>query len=720
MHEVDRHVFSDGPGRRDLELEPVVVPGCVHRELRPRLAALDDAQLVRAGQRIVRLGPVTDGTDNHVEGYRFRLRATGTGVTQVVDRHGERIDAGKAEVGVVTQAVHRRVDRRDRAGERHRGIGRSVADTEVQAAGQRKRQRAVLCRQRRLEMLVTGVDVQHRDVTDDQIDITRGEVDARPGKDTVCVPGTGPLPGQHQSSGRRRHRRVVLITACRGIDPELAHLRISVGMVASCKDSTFVIRPSAIPGDQEATVGQHRHRPGCPLIDLVIDGRLVDLELVAQPVPVGQVALCIDTPAVAVGPVAGPGDHEISPAGHVDRRSPLVPLGAGIDQELRPGECPVGRVALSVDPVTAPVVEVRSPDNHEAAIVGDADRGIGLAMDHRRVHAELVAGGGCVGIEAPGHDRRTVVVTIDSPAVPGHDEAAVGCHRHLGNPFVLTDRGVDGKLIAVGGSVGVEAAGLDLVVRSAAVHPGRDEVAGRVHANRWQVLGSRRGRVDHELLASSGPVGVVPLGKHAEVATVTLRTLPHRHPATVVGGRHRRTPVLAGDRRVDTQLGSQRRRDLGGFVDVPHTNLQHLLDTQAVGVGRQDPDRGHRNGLVVNQIRRPHAGPVDLEQPVVVVAGTGNQFVGHRDKRRLDTVDVTDGQVAHQRVDGNVLRNRRRIQLDVVRRVVHRVDRHRERLAEAGVVGSGVQVTVGATVFDGDGDCRDAELIGPWCKRQIS
>ncbi len=188
----------------------------------------------------------------------------------------------------------------------------------------------------------------------------------------------------------------------------------AVGTILRGEDVVAV----AGPGDHEVASRVHADVG----IVLVAAGGGVHLEFGAEGVAVGVEALCVDVPVAAFA-AALPNDREVPAAvdGHAGEH--LVAGRCRVDLELRSDPVPRDIESLAVDAPAVAVLALTRPDDDKAAAGVHRRRAIHSVAGRGRVHHELVAAGGAVGVvhfaqisAVPFAPFRSVQVTTKLPS----------------------------------------------------------------------------------------------------------------------------------------------------------------------------------------------------------------------------------------------------------------------------------------------------------------
>ena len=244
--------------------------------------------------------------------------------------------------------------------------------------------------------------------------------------------------------------------------------------------------------------------------------------------------------------------------------------------------------------------------------------------------------------------------------MPGRDESPPGLARNIHIRLVVGHAGVDQKLVAGGGAIGIEALPVDTPARAilAARLPHDDEAAAVKARNGRRILLVGRVAVDLELAAHRHAVGIVTLAIDAIGPTILRDELgcldgrPHDH-VTAIGQRgHGRFDLSVGLVGVDLLVGTDR---LGTVVIRIDRDLDHLghagaasavIDADADGAG-SDRSRGSVGvGEVFDQ--RLDGGwrgrPVELNDQVCTVGAAGGDTTDHH--ATIGDVAATDADLA--------------------------------------------------------------------------
>ena len=245
--------------------------------------------------------------------------------------------------------------------------------------------------------------------------------------------GVGRLPGDDEAAIRQIcHRRPFLVVERRGVDLELGADGVAAGIIALAEDALFVaVLILRIPGHEEAAVRQPRDR--WPILVSRREG--IDLELGADGIAAGIIALAEDALLIGVG--GRPGDDEATIRQGRGRWDRLISNRGGIDLELRAGR----RIQILSQDV----------DRNRGGIA----QGAGIGDLEGEAVAAAVAGVGRVGVASVGCNGHRAVRGAGAETVAqdgglvfrvGRGEGAADRHAilHAGEAVRCRRRVVDG------------------------------------------------------------------------------------------------------------------------------------------------------------------------------------------------------------------------------------------------------------------------------------
>ncbi len=297
-----------------------------------------------------------------------------------------------------------------------------------------------------------------------------------------------------------------------------------------------------------------------------------------------------DAAAGAVAGVVGhPGYCEASIGQRRDRRARLVAGRSRIDNEVVAQCRAIGTEEPRTDAGAVAISFVKGmPRDDEAAVGKCGDRWVRLVILGRRVDDEVAARGGSVGVvDAAADAVARPVARIVGP--PRHDEPAIGQRRDRSIALCALSRRVDDEIVADCGAVGIEDAGADATARAVAGIvglPSHHEAAIGQRRRRGEKLILRRRRVDDEVAARGGAVGIEDASADATDVTVAgICGLPRDHEASVGKHRRRGPRLIAVAGRIDDEITAGRASI--GIVDASADAGAGAV----AGVGR--PPRGH-------------------------------------------------------------------------------------------------------------------------------
>ncbi len=248
-------------------------------------------------------------------------------------------------------------------------------------------------------------------------------------------------PDHHETAtDQRRHGRLVLGTAHKGIDLELAAGGDAGAIVAlGVNPVARTVGPALVgPHHDEAAIGVG----GDVRVVLVAAGRGIHAELGAKGGTGVAVTLRIDAVAAAILAIGIPGDHETAGVGrHAGR--PLIGTDVAVDAEFAALSHAAGVVALGIDPVAGAVRAGLIGPGHQKTAVGKAhDARIELMAGRGGIDPEFRAGRNPQGRIALGIDA-VASRCILSQRGPHDDVAAAGECRDSGVTLVAVGIGVD-------------------------------------------------------------------------------------------------------------------------------------------------------------------------------------------------------------------------------------------------------------------------------------
>src|SRR6056297_1082850 len=160
----------------------------------------------------------------------------------------------------------------------------------------------------------------------------------------------------------------------------------------------------------------------------------------------------------------------------------------GVHLEFAPNACPVGLITLAEDSTAITILTIAAPRDHEITSCSPGNRWPELAASGVRVDLKLASQGGAAGVVALRVDAQCV--TVLPIATPGHDEMAIRIHGDRWTRLLVRRVGIDLKFVADRVARGIKQLSVNSVPISVLVEttPGDHKVPCVIRGHRWRLL----------------------------------------------------------------------------------------------------------------------------------------------------------------------------------------------------------------------------------------
>ncbi|CAH0356432.1 hypothetical protein AQB9606_04710 [Aquabacterium sp. CECT 9606] len=276
--------------------------------------------------------------------------------------------------------------------------------------------------------------------------------------------------------------------------------------------------------------------------------------------PTGVVTLGVNAIVVTVLTIARPGDDEASRA-HRNGRIELIGTRVGVDAELAALGHTAGVVALRINAITRPILQLAPPGDHKVATVVHRHRRLVLVARASDVGIDLefTRQGRAIGV------IQTAIHIIRDGVFPNHHIVAVGCRGNLFACILVGLLGVAGSGVRPGfrANTGhrsrqrraVAARENTQVVSAAIAAPSHDDlIAAPGHAG--DLLVTSQGGVDDGFGRELDPGQTELPHRNAVAVAICGIGLPGGHKTTIAAHGHRRVPLRAVDEIADQNLAA--------------------------------------------------------------------------------------------------------------------------------------------------------------------